>query len=301
MPAVLLKDVKLRWFLALVCLVCYGFRSGWDLNLLGGSEKLDSAQLEAQPSASGVLDAPFTVAAHGRRVDGNASQEPVAASGVAERSPAATPAYFLKQRSCTGQVQIFQRADFNGQRQGGSNGSSPSRGLVDIATNCAQLIRQSPRGCDACCIKETNSPVSTVCAKSCAGKSAWEAMFSVGDYNRSAVAAGGAVDNDASSLKVPTCCKVVLYQHGDFNIGDHGWSESFTSGDHASINIAHNDGMSSLRVMDDPSCDAKPPINLQAEASADYKLKGTRPIPETFIVGEQSPLAVALPELVLPV
>ena len=95
MQAVLLKDVKLRWLLALVCIVCYRFKSEWDLNLLSESEKLDNAQLEAQPSASGVLDAPFTVAAHARHVDGNASQEPVAASGVAEGSPAATPALLL--------------------------------------------------------------------------------------------------------------------------------------------------------------------------------------------------------------
>ena len=91
----MLNDVKLRFLLASLCLVCYGFRSGWDLNLLSGSEKLDNAQLEAQLSASGVLDAPFTVAAHARHVDGNASQEPVAASGVAKGSPAATPALLL--------------------------------------------------------------------------------------------------------------------------------------------------------------------------------------------------------------
>ena len=77
----MLNGVKLRWLLALLCILCYGFMSAWDLNLLSGSEKLDNAQLKAQPTASGVpmLGTPVTVSAHARRVDG-VSQEPVAAT-----------------------------------------------------------------------------------------------------------------------------------------------------------------------------------------------------------------------------
>ena len=80
------------------------------------------------------------------------------------------------------------------------------------------------------------------------GYGGWEAPFSKGDYNHGAFTAAGGVNDDASSLKVPTCCKVVLYQHGDYA----GWSETFTAGDHNSI--SHNDDVSSLKVMDDPAC-----------------------------------------------
>merc|ERR1712166_1155483 len=76
----------------------------------------------------------------------------------------------------------------------------------------------------------------------------WASQFGIGDYNPSALVLHGAKNDDASSLKVPRCCKVDIYQHGDFT----GTHRQYSAGWH---NLAYNDHMSSMKVdNDDPAC-----------------------------------------------
>ena len=83
-----------------------------------------------------------------------------------------------------------------------------------------------------------------------AGFGGWSVVFDVGDYDRAAMEALGATDNDASSIKVEEGCNIVMYEGESF---DGTWEAHFGAGDHtlASIEAAGggNDEISSISVM----------------------------------------------------
>jgi len=83
-----------------------------------------------------------------------------------------------------------------------------------------------------------------------AGFGGWSVVFDVGDYDRAAMEALGATDNDASSIKVEEGCNIVMYEGESF---DGTWEAHFGAGDHAlgSIEAAGgaNDQISSISVM----------------------------------------------------
>ena len=78
----------------------------------------------------------------------------------------------------------------------------------------------------------------------------WSVVFDVGDYDRTAMEALGATDNDASSIKVEEGCNIIMYEGESF---DGTWIAYFGAGDHtlASIEAAGgaNDQISSISVM----------------------------------------------------
>ena len=82
------------------------------------------------------------------------------------------------------------------------------------------------------------------------GFGGWSVVFDVGDYDRAAMEALGATDNDASSIKVEEGCNIVMYEGESF---DGTWEAHFGAGDHtlASIEAAGggNDEISSISVM----------------------------------------------------
>lgn len=81
--------------------------------------------------------------------------------------------------------------------------------------------------------------------------SGWSTQFSLGDYPTAAFTAAGAIDNQASSLTVPTGCKVVLYGGSQYT----GWSAMFTAGRYAHSAFvaggAVDDDTSSMKVLSD--------------------------------------------------
>jgi len=83
-----------------------------------------------------------------------------------------------------------------------------------------------------------------------AGFSGWSVVFDVGDYDRTAMEALGATDNDASSIIVEEGCNIVMYEGENF---DGTWEASFGAGNHALSSIeaagGGNDEISSISVM----------------------------------------------------
>merc|ERR1712153_269525 len=71
----------------------------------------------------------------------------------------------------------------------------------------------------------------------------WKAAFQKGEYRS---LTNGAKNDEATWIRVPECCKVTLYEHGNFG----GWSEEFTYKNQGAIR--HNDQVSSLKVEDGP-------------------------------------------------
>ena len=82
------------------------------------------------------------------------------------------------------------------------------------------------------------------------GFSGWSVVFGVGDYDRAAMEALGATDNDASSIRVEEGCNIVMYEGESF---DGSWVTYFGAGDHALSSIiaagGANDQISSISVM----------------------------------------------------
>ena len=80
--------------------------------------------------------------------------------------------------------------------------------------------------------------------------SGWSVVFDVGDYDRTAMEALGATDNDASSIIVEEGCNIVMYEGENF---DGTWEASFGAGNHALSSIeaagGGNDQISSISVM----------------------------------------------------
>merc|ERR1712086_250367 len=71
----------------------------------------------------------------------------------------------------------------------------------------------------------------------------WKAAFQKGEYRS---LTNGAKNDEATWIRVPECCKVTLYEHGNFG----GWSEEFTYKNQGAMR--HNDQVSSLKVEDGP-------------------------------------------------
>jgi hypothetical protein len=93
----------------------------------------------------------------------------------------------------------------------------------------------------------------------------WEAVYTDGDYDGEAFVAGGARDNDASSLTVTgPGCVAVCYEEPDLGLSG-GWEATFTEGDYMMGDFvaagAGNDQFSSMRVFHVDDC--MPPASTQ--------------------------------------
>ena len=76
----------------------------------------------------------------------------------------------------------------------------------------------------------------------------WSVRFSLGNYDNEAFIAAGATDNDASSIKVPEGCRIIMFGGENFD----GWEAHLDAGDHqlAAIEAAGgaNDEVSSIMI-----------------------------------------------------
>ncbi|RAW00404.1 M57 family metalloprotease [Pseudochryseolinea flava] len=74
--------------------------------------------------------------------------------------------------------------------------------------------------------------------------SGWTANFGIGSYNLAALQAAGAVNNDASSIRVPAGLRVTFYENDNLT----GATLVRTADDNCFVNEGWNDRVSSLRV-----------------------------------------------------
>jgi cobalamin biosynthesis Mg chelatase CobN len=89
--------------------------------------------------------------------------------------------------------------------------------------------------------------------------SGWRATFTPGEYDTDAMIARGAKCEEVSAVKVKgECCHAFLYQYGDFNNRNKGWSAHLKHGDYDSMELedmgVQDNDASSLRVEMDEDC-----------------------------------------------
>ncbi|RYZ84784.1 MAG: hypothetical protein EOO68_31135, partial [Moraxellaceae bacterium] len=89
----------------------------------------------------------------------------------------------------------------------------------------------------------SQAPVDKITVYQHADYAGWSATYSVGSYNYNAFVAAGGVNDDASSVRVPSGYQVTLYEHGDFT----GASLTLTANSNNIGNLM-NDKVSALVV-----------------------------------------------------